>query len=76
MKTYHDFLRFILENGTDKEDRTKTGTRNIFGFQMRFSLENSFPLVTTKKIHLKSNSAFAEKRADCLSNGYLLWNWM
>lgn len=54
LNQYENFLKYVYENGTLKSDRTGTGTKSVFGYQMRFDLNEGFPLITTKKVHLKS----------------------
>jgi thymidylate synthase len=54
MKQYHDLMRHVLEKGAKKTDRTGTGTISVFGYQMRFDLQDGFPMMTTKKVHMKS----------------------
>lgn len=81
MKQYLDLMRHVLENGAVKADRTGTGTRSVFGHQMRFDLQQGFPLVTTKKLHLRSIVyellwfLRGETNIDYLkSNGVSIWN--
>ena len=81
MRQYHDLLNRILSEGRDRSDRTGTGTRGVFGHQMRFDLRQSFPLVTTKKLHTRSiiNELvwFIQGRTDnqwLLDHGVTIWN--
>lgn len=81
MKQYLDFMRHVRDNGVRKDDRTGTGTVSVFGYQMRFDLSQGFPLVTTKKVHLKSiiHELLWFVRGDTnirylVENGVSIWN--
>ena len=81
MIQYHNLMKFILDNGVEKMDRTGVGTRSIFGYQMRFNLSDGFPLLTTKRVHFKSilHELLWFIRGDTnirylVSNGVNIWN--
>ena len=89
MKQYLDLMRHVKNNGIRKEDRTGTGTISVFGYQMRFNLNEGFPLVTTKKVHLKSiiyellwfiqgdtNIKFLVKNGVNIWNDWPFQNWL
>ena len=81
MQQYLDLLRDVRDNGTDKGDRTGVGTRSVFGRQLRFDLRQGFPLLTTKKVHLRSiiNELICFLEGSCDNNwlrdrGVTIWN--
>ena len=81
MIQYHTLMKYILENGIEKMDRTGVGTKSIFGYQMRFDLSEGFPLLTTKKVHFKSiaHELLLFIRGDTnirylVNNGVGIWN--
>ena len=78
MRAYLDLLRNVLDNGVTREDRTGTGTRSLFGYQLRVDLGDGFPLLTTKKVHLKSMLPFQSEPHPGLKKSDTNWytkNW-